>query len=71
MEDPFAVLPPLNTKRGRCSPSAAADVAELGVSMEFDPVDALQLIFPGADPQVRTLAAAPYLSSLAFTSADS
>ncbi|KAF7111617.1 hypothetical protein CFC21_111605 [Triticum aestivum] len=52
MEDPFAALPPLNTKRGRCSPSAAADVAELGVSMEFDPVDALQLIFPGADPQL-------------------
>ncbi|KAI4969473.1 hypothetical protein ZWY2020_000387 [Hordeum vulgare] len=52
-EDPFAaLLPPLNTKRGRCSPSAAADVAELGVSMDFDPVDALQLIFPGADPQL-------------------
>ncbi|XP_044425200.1 uncharacterized protein [Triticum aestivum] len=52
MEDPFAALPPLNAKRGRCSPSAAADVAELGVSMDFDPVDALQLIFPGADPQL-------------------
>ncbi|KAM3215002.1 hypothetical protein ACQJBY_067135 [Aegilops geniculata] len=52
MEDPFAALPPLSTKRGRCSPSAAADVAELGVSMDFDPVDALQLIFPGADPQL-------------------
>ncbi|KAM3297951.1 hypothetical protein ACQJBY_039751 [Aegilops geniculata] len=51
-EDPFAALPPLSAKRGRCSPSAAADVAELGVSMDFDPVDALQLIFPGADPQL-------------------
>lgn len=46
----FGVVPQLSAKRGRCSPSA--DVADLGVSMDFDPVDALQLIFPGADPQL-------------------
>uniref|UniRef100_A0ACD6AEX0 Uncharacterized protein n=1 Tax=Avena sativa TaxID=4498 RepID=A0ACD6AEX0_AVESA len=47
---PFGVVPQLSTKRGRCS--LLADVADLGVSMDFDPVDALQLIFPGADPQL-------------------
>jgi hypothetical protein len=52
-EDPLAALPQLLAKRGRCSPSyAAADVADLGVSLEFDPLDALQLIFPGANPEV-------------------
>jgi hypothetical protein len=49
--DPFDL--PRLTKRGRCSASAAA--ADLGLSfpLESDPVEALQLIFPGADPQVR------------------
>ncbi|KAL6603050.1 hypothetical protein ACP70R_043411 [Stipagrostis hirtigluma subsp. patula] len=47
----FSLPPPL-AKRGRCSPSASA--ADLGLSfpLEFDPVDALQLIFPDADPKV-------------------
>ncbi|KAL5231893.1 hypothetical protein ABZP36_030669 [Zizania latifolia] len=44
-------LPSQQAKRGRCSPSAAS-LANLGVSMELDPVDVLQLIFPDADPQV-------------------
>ncbi|KAL6874093.1 hypothetical protein ACP4OV_014175 [Aristida adscensionis] len=46
---------PRLAKRGRCSPfpapAAGADLG-LGFSLEFDPVDALQLIFPGADPKV-------------------
>ncbi|PUZ59812.1 hypothetical protein GQ55_4G072800 [Panicum hallii var. hallii] len=48
--DPFDL--PRLTKRGRCSASAAA--ADLGLSfpLESDPVEALQLIFPGADPQI-------------------
>jgi hypothetical protein len=56
LDDPLA-LPsdpaPLG-KRGRCSPSSAA-VAELGLSfpLDFDPVEALRLIFPDSDPQVR------------------
>ncbi|XP_037468394.1 uncharacterized protein LOC119340569 [Triticum dicoccoides] len=49
LDDPFEVL--LQAKRGRRSPSAAAAaVADLGISMEFDPVAALQEIFPGAEP---------------------
>ena len=49
--DPFDL--PRLMKRGRCSASATA--ADLGLSfpLESDPVEALQLIFPGADPQVR------------------
>ncbi|KAM3215001.1 hypothetical protein ACQJBY_067134 [Aegilops geniculata] len=51
LDDPFEVL--LQAKRGRRSPSAAAAaVADLGISMEFDPVAALQEIFPGAEPQL-------------------
>ncbi|KQK16752.1 hypothetical protein BRADI_1g30390v3 [Brachypodium distachyon] len=46
-DDPFFFA----LKRGRCSPEADV-AADLGVSLEFDPVDALQLIFPGADPQL-------------------
>ncbi|XP_044371628.1 pullulanase 1, chloroplastic-like [Triticum aestivum] len=50
LDDPFEVL---QAKRGRCSPSAtAASVADLGINMQFDPVEALQSVFPGADPQV-------------------
>ncbi|KAE8791639.1 hypothetical protein D1007_33899 [Hordeum vulgare] len=50
LDDPFEVL---QAKRGRCSPSAAAvAVADLGISMEFDSVEALQSVFPEADPQV-------------------
>ncbi|XBI26823.1 hypothetical protein VPH35_051439 [Triticum aestivum] len=50
LDDPFEVL---QAKRGRCSPSAAtAAVADLGINMEFDPVEALQSVFPGADPQM-------------------
>ncbi|KAG8094948.1 hypothetical protein GUJ93_ZPchr0012g21517 [Zizania palustris] len=45
-------LPSQQAKRGRSSPSAAS-IADLGVSLEFDPVDALQLIFPDADPQIQ------------------
>ncbi|KAL5226009.1 hypothetical protein ABZP36_012648 [Zizania latifolia] len=44
-------LPSQQAKRGRSSPSAAS-LADLGVSLEFDPVDTLQLIFPDADPQI-------------------
>jgi hypothetical protein len=57
LDDPFsfpaADLPLLQTKRGRCSSSIVA--ADLGLSfpLEFDPVEALHLIFPGEDPQVR------------------
>ncbi|XP_066372461.1 uncharacterized protein [Miscanthus floridulus] len=56
LDDPFsfpaADLPLLHTKRGRCSSSIVA--ADLGLSfpLEFDPVEALHLIFPGEDPQV-------------------
>ncbi|KAI4969476.1 hypothetical protein ZWY2020_000390 [Hordeum vulgare] len=50
LDDPFEVL---QAKRGRCSPSAAAvAVADLGISMEFDSVEALQSVFPDADPQL-------------------
>ncbi|VAH84369.1 unnamed protein product [Triticum turgidum subsp. durum] len=50
LDDPFDVL---QAKRGRCSPSAtAASVADLGINMEFDPVEAVQSVFPGADPQL-------------------
>ena len=50
LDDPFEVL---QAKRGRCSPSAtAASVADLGINMEFDPVEAVQSVFPSADPQV-------------------
>ncbi|KAM0844201.1 hypothetical protein ACQ4PT_057220 [Festuca glaucescens] len=53
LEDPSAVLPQLLAKRGRCSPtSAARAVEDLGISLEYDPLDALQLIFPDADPQL-------------------
>ncbi|CAL5039585.1 unnamed protein product [Urochloa decumbens] len=50
LDDPFD-LPPL-AKRGRCSASAVA--ADLGLSfpLELDPATSLQLIFPGADPQI-------------------
>ena len=57
LDDPFsfpaADLPLLQTKRGRCSSSIVA--ADLGLSfpLEFDPLEALHLIFPGEDPQVR------------------
>ncbi|XP_051202821.1 uncharacterized protein [Lolium perenne] len=52
-EDPSAVLPQLLAKRGRCSPaSAARAVEDLGISLDYDPLDALQLIFPDADPQL-------------------
>ena len=27
-------------------------VTDLGINMEFDPVEALQSVFPGADPQM-------------------
>ena len=60
LDDPFsfpaADLPLLQTKRGRCSSSIVA--ADLGLSfpLEFDPVEALHLIFPGEDPQVRRCA---------------
>lgn len=52
LDDPFD-LPRLAKRGGRCSASAVA--ADLGLTfpLEFDPVTALQLIFPGADPQVR------------------
>ncbi|KAG2613115.1 hypothetical protein PVAP13_4KG336200 [Panicum virgatum] len=46
--DPFDL--PRLMKRGRCSASAAA--ADLSFPLESDPVEALQLIFPGADPQI-------------------
>uniref|UniRef100_A0A8R7Q3Y1 CUE domain-containing protein n=1 Tax=Triticum urartu TaxID=4572 RepID=A0A8R7Q3Y1_TRIUA len=50
LDDPFEVM---QAKRGRCSPSATADsVADLGINMEFDPVEAVQSVFPGADPQL-------------------
>ena len=50
LDDPFEVL---QVKRGRCSPSATtASVADLGINMEFDPVEAVQFVFPGADPQL-------------------
>ncbi|RCV22220.1 hypothetical protein SETIT_4G203600v2 [Setaria italica] len=51
LDDPFD-LPRLAKRGGRCSMSAVA--ADLGLSfpLEFDPVTALQLIFPGADPQI-------------------
>jgi hypothetical protein len=41
----FTVLPQRKKMRGRSSPFSAVD---LGVSPQFDPVDALQLIFPDA-----------------------
>ncbi|AQK81879.1 uncharacterized protein LOC100275374 [Zea mays] len=55
LDDPFSFpgdLPCLQTKRGRCSSSIVA--ADLGLSfpLEFDPVEALHLIFPGEDRQV-------------------
>ncbi|TVU08281.1 hypothetical protein EJB05_41679 [Eragrostis curvula] len=55
LDDPFGFptdLTPLS-KRGRCSPSAVT-AADLGLSspLEFDPVEALRLIFPDADPQI-------------------
>ncbi|KAI4984042.1 hypothetical protein ZWY2020_040895 [Hordeum vulgare] len=46
LDDPFEVL-----QRG-LSPSAAVTVADLGISKEFDSVEALQSVFPEADPQV-------------------
>uniref|UniRef100_A0A0E0LDW1 CUE domain-containing protein n=1 Tax=Oryza punctata TaxID=4537 RepID=A0A0E0LDW1_ORYPU len=51
LDDPFPL--PLHhlAKRGRCS-SSAASAAELGVSLEFDPIEVLQLIFPHEDPQL-------------------
>uniref|UniRef100_A0A0A9DKY7 CUE domain-containing protein n=1 Tax=Arundo donax TaxID=35708 RepID=A0A0A9DKY7_ARUDO len=49
---PFPVDPPRLAKRGRCSPSAVAADVGLSFPLEFDPIDALRLIFPGADPQV-------------------
>uniref|UniRef100_A0A453I272 Uncharacterized protein n=1 Tax=Aegilops tauschii subsp. strangulata TaxID=200361 RepID=A0A453I272_AEGTS len=50
LDDPFEVL---QAKRGRYSPSAtAASVADLGINMEFDPVEAVQSVFPSADPQL-------------------
>ncbi|CAL5053950.1 unnamed protein product [Urochloa decumbens] len=50
LDDPFDL--PRLAKRGRCSASAVA--ADLGLSfpLELDPVTSLQLIFPGADPQI-------------------
>ncbi|VAH91686.1 unnamed protein product [Triticum turgidum subsp. durum] len=52
LDDPFQVM---QAKRGRCSPSATADsVADLGINMEFDPVEAVQFVFPGADPQTKS-----------------
>lgn len=59
LDDPFSFpgdLPCLQTKRGRCSSSIVA--ADLGLSfpLEFDPVEALHLIFPGEDRQVRRCA---------------
>ncbi|CAN6207159.1 unnamed protein product [Urochloa humidicola] len=51
LDDPFD-LPRLAKRGGRCSASAVA--ADLGLSfpLEFDPATSLQLIFPGADPQI-------------------
>ncbi|GJM97889.1 hypothetical protein PR202_ga14850 [Eleusine coracana subsp. coracana] len=53
LDEPIAFpsdLSPL-AKRGRCSTSAVADL-ELSFPLEFDPIEALRLIFPNADPQV-------------------
>jgi hypothetical protein len=55
----FTVLPQRKKMHGRSSPFSA--VVDLGVSPEFDPVDALQLIFPDADPQVPTVRPSPFL----------
>ncbi|CAN6194065.1 unnamed protein product [Urochloa humidicola] len=50
LDDPFDL--PRLAKRGRCSASAVA--ADLGLTfpLELDPATSLQLIFPGADPQI-------------------
>ncbi|OEL37179.1 hypothetical protein BAE44_0001802 [Dichanthelium oligosanthes] len=53
-DDPFAfhVDLPVVVKRGRCSaPTVAADLG-LSFPLEYDPVEALQLIFPGADAKI-------------------
>lgn len=66
LDDTFSFpgdLPPrLQAKRGRCSSSIVA--ADLGLSfpLEFDPVEALHLIFPGEDPQVRRSMSCNYLA---------
>jgi hypothetical protein len=51
LDDPFPLPSHHLAKRGRCS-SSAASAADLGVSLEFDPNEVLQLIFPHEDPQV-------------------
>ncbi|KAF8658511.1 hypothetical protein HU200_058967 [Digitaria exilis] len=49
--DPFDL--PLLSKRGRrCAPSAVAADFGLTFPLEVDPVTSLQLVFPGADPQI-------------------
>ncbi|KAF0904042.1 hypothetical protein E2562_031557 [Oryza meyeriana var. granulata] len=51
LDDPFPLPSHHLAKRGRCSLSAAS-AADLGVSLEFDPVEVLQLVFPREDPQL-------------------
>ncbi|XP_015693937.1 uncharacterized protein LOC102711815 isoform X2 [Oryza brachyantha] len=50
LDDPFPLPSHHLAKRGRRS-SAAASAAELGISLEFHPVEVLRLVFPKEDPQ--------------------